>query len=182
MPATVIGFPSTVTCRVAALGKTSVVMMPSRAFQKPREERTPQAARIPACILSQGGNTPILPVEEGSTSFSSVPSVRPTSAQESSARRSPGCPVEALAFPLLTTIAWRRPALTRSWPTSTGAAFTLFVVKAATAVAGTSETTSARSFLPLALIPQATPAKRNPGTTTGCFSTFIRIIPPQRTV
>src|SRR5437016_3348506 len=115
MPVTVTGFPSTVTCRVAALGKASVVMMPSRAFQKPREERTPQAARIPACILSQGGSTPILPVEEGNTSFSSVPSVRPTNAQESSARRSPSCPVEALALPLLTTIAWRRPALTRFW-------------------------------------------------------------------
>src|SRR5262249_45186044 len=149
-----------------------------KAFQKPRGESAAQAARTPACILSHGGSTPILPVEDGNTRFSLIPRVRATKAQASRAKRNPSWPVATLAIPLLTTTACRHPVLLRSRPTSTGAAVDLLVVKAATAVAGTSETISARSFFPLGLIPQATPANRNPGTTINRFSTLTRISSP----
>ena len=58
----------------------------------------------------------------------------------------------------------------------TGAAFTWFVVNAATAVAGTSDTSNDRSLLPLGLSPQATPENRNPGTMIGDFLTVIFMI------
>jgi len=49
-----------------------------------------------------------------------------------------------------------------SRPSTTGAAWTWLVVNSAAAVAGRSQTMSARSFF-LFLIPQATPANLNPG-------------------
>ena len=58
----------------------------------------------------------------------------------------------------------------------TGAAFTWLVVNAATAVAGTSDTRSDRSFLPLGLSPQATPENRKPGITMGAFLTVTFIL------
>ena len=173
MPATVTVFPPRRSCRTAALGKASVVMMPATAFQNPRGDRAVTAWRMPACIFFHLGSTPMTPVEDDSTSRESIPSSDPANSHVSRASVRPGLAVEAFALPLFTTTACKRPALTCSRPTMTGAAVTLLVVNAATAVAGTSETNSDRSFLPLGLRPQATPAKRNPGTMTGDFATLI---------
>src|SRR4051812_4865672 len=178
IPAIVTDFPPIVTWRIAALGKASVVMIPATACQKPSGDRAAQAASTPVCSLSQGGSTPILPVEEGNTNCSSILKVRPTRVHVSRAKRTPACPGATLAISLFTTTARSQPVLIPSRPTSTGAAVDLLVVKAATAVAGTSETISPTSFFPLGLMPQATPAKRNPGTTIGRFSTFTRISSP----
>ena len=176
MPAMVSVRPFNVTCRVATLGKASVVMMPATAFQKPRGDSAAAAAGMPVRIFCQSGSTPITPVDDGSTSCAFMPSARPTSAQVSRASVSPGRAVEALAFPLLTTMACKRPARMTSSPMATGAAFTLFVVNAATAVAGTSDTSSDKSFLPLGLSPHATPENRKPGITIGDFLTDIFIL------
>src|SRR5262249_19782088 len=78
-------------------------------------------------------------------------------------------PVQALAQPLLTTTARATPPERDrcSRETTTGAALALLVVKTAAACAGASETSSARSARPLALMPALIPAARNPrGTVT----------------
>src|SRR5579872_5728927 len=74
----------------------------------------------------------------------------------------PRRPVAALAHPALTTTPREVPERTRSRVTRTGAAQALWVVNVPAAAAGVSETTSTRSLPPLALIPAATPAARNP--------------------
>ena len=83
----------------------------------------------------------------------------------------PCLPVQALALPELTTMAWAVPFLTRSTQTFTGAAQTWLVVNMPATVAGTSDTISARSrFWPLfeplpvprRLMSQNTPLARKP--------------------
>ncbi len=75
----------------------------------------------------------------------------------------------ALALPLLKTMARTvAPALavaaSTSWHSSTGAAFTLFVVKTPAAVAGRSESTPPTSRRPLSLSPQRSPPALKPRT------------------
>src|SRR5919201_527522 len=77
---------------------------------------------------------------------------------------SPRSPLQTLEHPLLTTIVCSAPPRACSIETSTGAPFTWFVVNTAAERAGDGEWMSARSFLPLGLIPAATPAARIPGT------------------
>src|SRR4029077_12195495 len=76
----------------------------------------------------------------------------------------PSAPVQALAQPLLTTIARATPfeRARCSRHTTTGAATARLVVKTAAACAGVSDTTPARSRALLALMPAATPAARKP--------------------
>src|ERR1700677_210609 len=74
----------------------------------------------------------------------------------------PSTPVQALAQPELMTTPKIFPLPRCFIETLTGAALTRLVVKVAAASAGTSETTSAMSFSPAGLMPQATPAARNP--------------------
>src|ERR1035438_6633205 len=74
----------------------------------------------------------------------------------------PLLPVQAFAFPLLTTIAEALPDFACCMLNFTGAAFTWLVVNTAATTAGVSETISAMSFLPLALSPAAKPAARKP--------------------
>src|SRR5579871_5721475 len=74
----------------------------------------------------------------------------------------PSGPVQALALPLLATIAHALPDFACFMLNFTGAAFTWFVVNVAATVAGLSETMSAMSLSPEALIPPARPAARNP--------------------
>src|SRR5580704_9055213 len=103
------------------------------------------------------------PVEATSTCSAGQPTSRAVSDAMSLAAAIPSSPVQALAQPLLATIARARPPERArcSRETRTGAACALLVVKTAAAVAGTSDTTSARSR-PLALMPALTPAARKP--------------------
>jgi hypothetical protein len=110
------------------------------------------------------------PVEATSTCSTGQPTTRAVSSAISRATFIPSLPVQAFAHPLLMTIARVEPCERArcSRDTTTGAACTRFVVKTAAAVAGTSETRSARSSgcpfeLPSCrLIPALTPAARNP--------------------
>src|SRR5690606_39517929 len=77
------------------------------------------------------------------------------------AYRTPWCPLQALALPLLQTMARRHPPLMCSRVTRTGAAWTRLVVKVAAAAARTSDTTRARS-LRQRFTPMWSPAARKP--------------------
>lgn len=74
----------------------------------------------------------------------------------------PRDPVQAFAFPLLTTTPRENPEASRSRHQSTGAAWTWLVVNTPATAAGSSETHSAMSFTPPLLIPAWIPADRNP--------------------
>ncbi len=89
----------------------------------------------------------------------------------SSASFIPCAPVQALALPELTTMAWALPLLTCFRQSFTGAAQTWLVVNIPATVAGASDTINARSSLaplseplpvPSRLMSQNTPAARNP--------------------
>ena len=116
------------------------------------------SAGIAARTLSMGSCTPMTPVEDTCTASSGMPSPSATWREVSRAERIPCSPVQALAFPLLTTKACDRPLLMRSADSSTGAALTALVVKTATAVAGVSEKIRARSFLPCFFMAASTAA------------------------
>ena len=90
------------------------------------------------------------PVEATSTCSGGQPTSFAVSAAISRAAAIPASPVQALAHPLLTTIARTTPpdVARCSFDTVTGAACTLLRVKTAAAVAGASETMSARSGSP----------------------------------
>src|SRR5262245_8647855 len=122
-----------------------------------------------------GRTTPIRPVEPTRTCSSGRRNSRATIAVISSASFIPWLPVQALAFPELTTMAWATPFFTRVAQTFTGAAQTWFVVNIPATVAGASEVMRAKSgFLPLLdplpvprrLMSQNTPAARKPSGAT----------------
>src|SRR5262252_205997 len=104
------------------------------------------------------------PVEATRTCSGGQPTSRAASVAVFRATASPSSPVQALAQPLLTTMARATPPERDrcSRETTTGAAIALFVVKTAAACAGASETSSARSALPFDLMPALMPAARNP--------------------
>ena len=148
----------------ASLGNGSVVMM-ARAAADPWSLASPRnAAGSAARILSIGSATPITPVDATRTSATEHPTSRAVSAAMSRAARNPSSPVQALAHPLLTTIARATPplALRCSRETRIGAASARFVVKTAAAVAGVSDTSRARSRPCLALMPALEPEARYP--------------------
>ena len=95
----------------------------------------------------------MIPVEEGRISFGSHPANSPASAHMRRASFSPCRPVQALAFPALTTTPRSFPAAMFSRPIFTGAAKTLFVVNTAAATAGTSQTSSPTSGVFFVLMP-----------------------------
>src|SRR5271165_203987 len=109
-------------------------------------------------IFSVGKGTPMIPVDDGKISADLPPSRCAAWLQVSRQARRPGCPVAQLALPELTRTARTRPLLfaRAARPTSTGAATIRFLVKRAAAVARGSARISARSGLPLALIPAVT--------------------------
>ena len=109
-----------------------------------------------------GSGTPMTPVEHTSTSWGLQLSADATSAVMASAFRMPGSPVAALELPELTMTARAESEGTRWRDTMTGAPQTLLVVKTPAAAAGRSETKSARSGLPLALMPQVVPEAEKP--------------------
>ena len=107
------------------------------------------------------------PVDATRTCEGSIPNNSAVARAVSSAVCIPSFPVQALAFPELTTMARQRPRLSTRFcrESKTGAAATRFVVKTpAAVVAGESEKISAKSNASrVFLIPAATAAPRNPG-------------------
>src|SRR5207247_7387674 len=74
----------------------------------------------------------------------------------------PRFPVQALALPELAMMARALPDFACCMSSLTGAALTWLRVKTAATFAGTSETMSARSFLPDGLMPAERPSARKP--------------------
>jgi len=119
---------------------------------------------MPRVTLAMGNATPMTPVDATRISSAAQPSVSPAVRAISRASRRPFSPVQAFAQPLLTTTARATPPERDrcSRETRTGAACARLMVKTAAAVAGVSDTRSARSNPPLALMPALTPEARNP--------------------
>jgi hypothetical protein len=101
IPVTVTVTPSCWNCRLAPLGKVSVVMMPVAACAQWSTDRSSRAACSAASIFSTGNGSPITPVENGSTASAGTPVSRARAAQVRSAAARPGAPVPALALPVL---------------------------------------------------------------------------------
>src|SRR5947208_5229894 len=112
----------------------------------------------------------MMPVEEGKTSEGLILSRCASSAQTLLQAPTPACPVAQLALPELTRTVRTCPPLLASErrPTSTGAATIRFFVNNAAAAALRSARISARSGLPLDLIPAVAEENLNPlGTKIG---------------
>ncbi len=114
--------------------------------------------------LSAGRGTPMMPVDEGKTSSKTQPKCSAVAVQERRQASMPGSPVAQLALPELMRTAVTRPPLAARWlrPTMTGAATTWFEVNMAAALAPVGQRASARSGLPLALIPAVADAHWKP--------------------
>ncbi len=158
--------------RNTSLGSLSVVRIARAAASKPRGESARTARGMPSRIRSIGRSWPITPVEATWISRGRAPISPASNAAISRASRSPRAPLATFEMPLFTTIPRARPPRRCARDTTTGAPGKRLLVNTAAAAAGRSETTSARSGLPLGLIPHATPAARNPRTSiaTGCLS------------
>ncbi len=152
------------TRTAASFGNGSVVMIARAAADPWSGASAPIAAGRPARILSRLSATPMTPVDATNTSSTLHPTRRAVSAAISRATTRPRSPVHAFAQPLFATMARARPRVVArcSSDTMTGAAWARFVVNTAAAAAGRSDTSSARSRPPLALMPALTPAARNP--------------------
>src|SRR3989338_3187660 len=175
IPATTALFPLKEHRRAAIFTKRSVVQMAVAASTNECADTRRAALLMPVLIFSMGSGTPISPVEEGSTSPGSIRRRRAASRHMASASLSPLAPVQALALPLFITTAWIFPPLSRFTPARTAGDLTALVVKSAAAVAGRSETISARSFFLLFLMPQATPANLKPGILMLAIDVEIKI-------
>ena len=115
-------------------------------------------------IRSRGNDWPMTPVEAGKTKESGIPNKLAAVWEDAAAAANPASPVQALALPLFTRIAWAWPRRSLCWQRSTGAALTLLVVNTPAAFAGLSATIRARSRRPGFLMAASTAAARNPGT------------------
>src|SRR5882724_141094 len=168
---TPLAIPPRVTVRppisqrsAASFVRVSVVRMASAAACPPCGESDFTSVGMAARILSIGSGWPMTPVAPTSTCEAGIRSRSATCLTISRASRMPRSPLQTLEQPLLTTIVCRAPPRACSMETSTGAPFTWFVVNTAAERAGEGEWMRARSFLPLGLMPAATPAARMPGT------------------
>jgi hypothetical protein len=155
--------PDSETSRHARLANASVVRIASAKSASPSgasERAAPAMPRITACI---GSGTPITPVEATATWASETPATIAPAPCILAALSRPGRPVAAFALPEFTTTA-RRSSIWLRWVVSrTGAASVPELVKrAALTVRSARQTSSPRSRAPLGLIPDATPAARNP--------------------
>ena len=158
--------PPIAICAADSFGNGSVVMM-ARAASAPwaaSAPSAPKAAGSPRRSFWIGSATPMTPVEATSTCSAGQSTRRAVSNAMSRATWSPSSPVHAFAQPLLTMTARAAPPERArcSRDTTTGAAIARLVVKTAAACAGTSDTSSARSSPPLALMPALVPTARKP--------------------
>ena len=168
IPVMVTGTPPISIRRLNALGRVSVVMMPSAARTQWSCCASPMAAGKPASMRSTGRGSMITPVEKGSTCAGCKPSNPAAAALVARARARPSWPVPALALPVLITMArtpFTEAAEARcSRHTCTGAAQKRLRVKTpATAVPSSSRNT-VRSLRPTLRIPASATPMRTPGT------------------
>ena len=116
-------------------------------------------------IFSEGRGIPIIPVEAMKTSFCKMPSSSATFLVIVSQSFNPFGPVTVFALPLLTITARQLPDFASALRLQmTAGETTRFLVNTAAAVAGTSDTMRARSFIFLSFIPQCSPVALKPGT------------------
>jgi hypothetical protein len=148
----------------AALGLTSVVMIAHAASWWARRESDRAAKSAPPRILPGSSCTPITPVDAIRTWLAAQPRADATTSAEPRATAIPSGPVHAFAQPLFTRMALACPEVCArcSRETSTGAAWALFVVNTAAAVASPSDTMRARSRASFFLMPHDTPATLKP--------------------
>ncbi len=151
------------TARLARFSEASVVWIACWKATSPPCSSAGPAARIPCSIFSTGRWWLIPPVEASAISSGSQPSAIAAAPCVLAASSSPRPPVAALAQPEFASTARRPSRRQRSWLTITGAAGSPVAVKrAALTGCSASHTSSPRSWLPLGLIPQITPAARKP--------------------
>ena len=168
MPVTVTVRPPMATCRDAAFGSVSVVMMPAAASAQAAPSAGRSAATTAgsaASMRSTGSVSMITPVENGSTWVMSTPSCAARAWQLRRARARPSAPVPALALPVLTSSArTAEPCARCSRHSCTGAAQKRLLVKTpATAAPSSSANTTRSRRLGLRTPAIATPMRR-PGT------------------
>src|SRR5882672_9807231 len=166
MPRIVMSWPAILICAEAALERVSVVGMAWAKAWAEASVAARAASRLGSLlmILSAGSGTPMMPVDDGNTSFGRNPKARAASLHTSSHAVFPAGPVAQLALPELMRMARMRPLelLRLARPTSTGAATTRFLVKTAAAVAPSQASASVRSGRPLALMPAMAVANVKP--------------------
>jgi hypothetical protein len=117
---------------------------------------------IPLAIFFIGSCLPIMPVDATSTLCGLVSICLAVSAHIFIALLIPTRPVQAFALPELTTTAEISALFMCFLLTITAADTILLVVKAAAAFASLGQTSIAKSVLPDFLIPQYSPAAKNP--------------------
>ena len=108
-------------CRVASLGKVSVVMMAAAAAAQPSSANAAVRSGRPAVMRSSASGSPMTPVEARKTSSRAQPSAEAAAAAQRRTEASPSRPVKALALPELTRIARARPPFSAARHQSTGA-------------------------------------------------------------
>ena len=128
-------------------------------------------------IFLLGNGTPIIPVEAIKISFGLIESSCESRDATDLQSFIPFGPLQALAFPLLTTMArnvFELPSTFRHQVT-VGETI-LFAVNTPAATAGSSEKISARSFCLLVFIPQEIPDAVKPGTRNPCFTVVFSMV------
>ena len=165
--------PPTWAWALNALGKVSVVMMPSAARAQWSACASANAAGRPASMRSVGRDSMITPVEKGNTCSGATFSKPARAWQVERARAKPSAPVPALALPVLMTIARTPlPAARCSRLTCTGAAQKRFCVKTPATLAPSSSKNTVRSLrlalrTPASVTPIRTPAMGCRSAATG---------------
>ena len=176
MPATRTTPSGVSTCPYRTFGTVSVVMIALAHASNCSRSKFFHRFGSARGIRASSNGSPITPVEASSTWHSGIPaSSAIASAVAADTFRMFG--VAQFAFPAFATIARAMPPLVfrDAALMSTGAARTAFCVKTPAAVAGVSETISARSSLRAFRTPANPAAKRNPkGNWSGCVCSGIR--------
>ena len=161
------------TWRLKALGRVSVVMMPSAARAQCAGCASASAAGRPATMRSTGSGSMITPVENGSTWCAATPSSSASAALVARALARPCAPVPALALPVLITMARTAPPWARcSRLTCTGAAQKRFCVNTPATAAPSSSRNTVRSLrlalrTPASATPIRTPSMASSSAATG---------------
>ncbi|OGX40422.1 MAG: hypothetical protein A3C53_02480 [Omnitrophica WOR_2 bacterium RIFCSPHIGHO2_02_FULL_68_15] len=157
MPPIRTGVPATENSTAVSFTTRSVVMIASAAAREPRGLSPAASAGRAATIRRVGIGRPMTPVEATSTRCGSIPRARAVSRTIVLASRSPCGPVQALALPLLATIACALPRFRIGRQRRIGAAASVLVVSVPAASAGSRETMRAMSRRPRTLMPAPTP-------------------------
>ena len=145
MPAPLTQPPSRTRCCpssneiASSLGRVSLVMIARATAWPPSRSSPATSSGRHGSMRAIGSGRPITPVEATPTSVRRRPRPEATQAAMVVASRIPWMPVQALALPLLATIARSAPPRRWVWLSLTGAALTRLVVNAPAAAHGRSE-------------------------------------------